>query len=290
MADGPIELTLGPLTFDAVAEGPVDGEPVLLLHGFPESSHTWRHVQGPLAAAGFRTVAPDLRGYSPRARPADASDYAIEHLVADVVGLAAELGWDTFHLVGHDWGGALAWHVAGRHPELLRTLTVVSTPHPLAFAAAKRAGPSADGDDQAARSGYIHTFRQPGAEEPFLADDGALLRLLLEGSGLDAASADHYVARFATAEAVVGALNWYRGADPTDGAGMGPVTTPTLYVWSTDDIALGRTAAEGTADHVAGPYRFEVLDGVSHWIPEEAPDRLVALLLDHLGARAATER
>lgn len=277
-----IELNVSDLTFDAVADGPADGQPVLLLHGFPQSAHAWRFVQPQLAAAGFRTVAPDQRGYSPRARPAEPSAYAIGTLVDDVIGFADAAGWATFDLVGHDWGGALAWHVAGRHPDRLRRLAVVSTPHPVAFQAAKAAGPSADGDDQAAKSSYMTTFRESGAEDLFLADGGALFRLLLEGSGLDADSVDYYVGRFDSAEAMVGPLNWYRGADPTDAAGLGPITTPTLYVWSTEDIALGRTAAEATADHVAGPYRFEVLEGASHWIPEAEPDALSRLLIEHL--------
>ncbi|HEY4378190.1 MAG TPA: alpha/beta hydrolase [Acidimicrobiales bacterium] len=283
MAPAPIEIPLGDLTFDALADGPADGAPVLLLHGFPESSWTWRHVQPALATAGYRTIAPDQRGYSPRARPADPSAYAMETLVADALAFADSQDWDTFHLVGHDWGGAVAWHVAGRHPERLRTLSVVSTPHPIAFQAAKDAGPSADGDDQAARSSYIQFFREPGAEELFLAEGGAAFRMALDATGMAQKSIDRYLAALSTPEAVIGALNWYRGADVTDSNGLGPITTPTLYVWSTGDTALGRTAAEGTAAHVDGPYRFEVLPDVSHWIPEAAPDRLTAFLLAHLG-------
>ncbi|CAN5800691.1 alpha/beta hydrolase [soil metagenome] len=279
-----IEIALGPWVFDAWASGPPDGDPVLLLHGFPESGWSWRYVQPVLAEAGFRSVAPDLRGYSPRARPIDPAAYGVETLVADVAGLADELGWDTLHLVGHDWGGALAWHFAGRHPQRLRTLSVASTPHPDAFQRAKKAGSGPDGDDQAAKSSYIDLFRTPGSEHTVLADDGALFRLTLEGSGLDAESVAHYVERFAEPAVLAGALNWYRGADPTDAAGMGSITTPTLYVWSSDDVALGRTAAELTVDHVEGPYRFEVLDGVSHWIPEMAPDAFAAHLLAHLRA------
>lgn len=277
-----VELSVGPFVFDATAEGPADGAPVLLLHGFPQSAHCWRFVQPQLAAAGFRTVAPDLRGYSPRARPTGKADYAMDVLVGDVTALADALGWETFHLVGHDWGGAVAWQVAGRFGGRVRTLNVVSTPHPNAFNQAKKAGPSADGDDQAAKSGYIATFRADGAEELFLADDSALFKLLLDGSGLDAQSVAYYVGRYDSVEAMAGPLSWYRGADPTDAAGLGPITVPTLYVWSTDDIALGRTAAELTAGCVDGPYRFEVLDGISHWIPEAAPDPLAALLLDNL--------
>ena len=279
-----LTLELGPYTFDAVAAGPDDGEPVLLLHGFPESSWSWRLVQPVLAEAGYYSVAPDLRGYSPGARPAEASAYTVDELVGDVVGFADRLGWDGFHLVGHDWGGAIAWHTAGRHPERVRTLSVASTPHPGAFAAAKAAGPSPDGDDQNEKSGYMQVFRQEGSENLFLADDGAGFRLGMAAAGLDEESIEHYYARLSTPEAMVGALNWYRGADPTDSSGMGPIGMPTLYVWSDGDVALGPTAARATADYVEGPYRFEVLEGVTHWIPEQAAERLGALLVDHLAS------
>lgn len=282
MALSPLRIPLGPLTFDAVVDGPDDGVPVLLLHGFPQSAACWRRVQPELAAAGYRVVAPDLRGYSPDARPSDPSAYAMEALVGDVVGFADQQGWSTFHLVGHDWGGALAWHVAGRHGARLRTLTVLSTPHPSAFLAAKHGGPSVDGDDQASKSKYMDDFRTPGFEDLLMADDRGLLRLMVLGAGMDEESAEASLARFTTSEEVVGALNWYRGAEPADAAGMGPVTVPTLYLWSTNDIALGRTAAEATAACVDGPYRFVVLDGVSHWIPEEAPEAVLRELLPHL--------
>ncbi|WP_426571837.1 alpha/beta fold hydrolase [Aquihabitans sp. McL0605] len=277
-----LQLTVGPYQFDAVAWGPAEGAPVLLLHGFPESSWAWRFIQPPLADAGYRSVAPDLRGYSPGARPPEASAFAIEALVDDVFGLADALGWERFHLVGHDWGGVAAWHAAGREPERILTLTVVATPHPRALQAARDGGPGDDGDDQAAKSAYLEFFRAPGAEDAFLADDGAVLLAGLQGTGMAAADAAHYVARAATPEAMVGMLNWYRGADPTDAAKVGPVTSPTMYVYPDADTVFGPTAAGATAAEVDGPYRYEVLDGVSHWAPEEAADDVVTLLLEHL--------
>ncbi len=204
------------------------------------------------------------------------------------MGLADALGWGTFHLVGHDWGGAVAWQVAGRHPERLRSLSVVSTPHPAAFTKAKKAGPSADGDDQNERSSYVATFRDPATPGMLMADDRAFLKLMLEGSGMDDDGRAAVLDRVQTLEDADAALAWYRAADPADATGMGPVTTPTLYVWSTEDIALGRAAAELTAAEVEGPYRFEVLEGVSHWVPEEAADDLAGLLVDHIGSHSST--
>jgi pimeloyl-ACP methyl ester carboxylesterase len=272
------ELAVGDFIFDARAAGPADGELVLLLHGFPQTSLAWRQQLEALGDAGYRAVAPDQRGYSPGARPVDVGEYRAERLVGDVLGFADALGAPTFHLVGHDWGGAVAWQVAGRHPERLRTLTSVSTPHPAAF---RR---SIEGGEQRERSGYMLFFRTPDAEPFFLDNDAAVLRSLYSASALPEDAAAEYIRVLTEPGALTGALNWYRAADIGLVEGLGPITTPTLYVWSTNDPALGRDAAEATAGHVDGPYRFEVLDGVSHWIPEEAPDALNALLLEHLAS------
>jgi pimeloyl-ACP methyl ester carboxylesterase len=275
-----LELAVGDLVFDARADGPADGELVLLLHGFPQTSLAWRHQLAALGAAGYRAVAPDQRGYSPRARPTEVEEYGGDRLAGDVLAFADLLGADRFHLLGHDWGGAIAWQVGGRHPERLRTLTSVSTPHPAAF---RRA---IEESDQADRSGYILFFRSPEAEAFFLDDDAATLRTLYSASGLDEEAAAEYLRVLTEPGALTAALNWYRAADLGLVEGLGPITTPTLYVWSTNDPALGREAAEATGEFVDGPYRFEVLDGVSHWIGEEAPDTLNALLLDHLSTRS----
>jgi pimeloyl-ACP methyl ester carboxylesterase len=272
-----VELTVGNLVFEARADGPADGELVLLLHGFPQTSLSWRYQLGTLAAGGYRAVAPDQRGYSPGARPADVGEYRVERLVGDVLGFADALGVERFHLVGHDWGGAVAWQVAGRHPERLRTVTSVSTPHPGAFRRSIQEGEQRD------RSSYILFFRSPEAEPFFLDNDAAGLRALYSASGLSDDAVDEYVRVLTQPGAMTGALNWYRAADLGLVEGLGPITTPTMYVWSTYDPALGREAAEATAAQVEGPYRFEVLEEVSHWIPEQAPDALNALLLEHLG-------
>jgi pimeloyl-ACP methyl ester carboxylesterase len=272
------EIVVGDLVFDAIADGPAGGDLVLLLHGFPESAAEWTRVVPALAAAGYHALAPNQRGYSPGARPAGVEAYRIGLLVADVIGLADALGADRFHLVGHDWGALVAWAVADRHPDRLRTLTIVSVPHPRPFAAARATDP-----DQQARSTYIQGFKDdPGAADAFLADDAALLRLALAEAGPEIVA--EHVRVLSDPGAMDAALHYYRAWDDELDA-VGPISVPTMYVWSDDDVALGRTAAEQTVDFVTGPYRFEVVEGVSHWIPEVVPEQLSALILDHLAGR-----
>jgi pimeloyl-ACP methyl ester carboxylesterase len=270
-----VDLVVGDFTFPARAAGPVDGDVVLLLHGFPQTSYEWRAQILALAAAGYRAVAPDQRGYAPGARPPRVEDYRIELLAEDVVGFVDALGADRVHLVGHDWGGAVAWVVAGRHGARLRTLTVVSTPHLVPFVRSIREG------EQRERSAYMSRLRAAGTEEVSLADDGARFRQAMVAFGWRPEDPlDEYLRVLAEPGALTGALNWYRANDFA--IDPGAITVPTLYVWSTDDVAIGAEAAEATGSFVDGPYRFEVVHGVSHWIPEHAPDVLNALLLDHL--------
>ncbi len=267
--------------FTGLCSGPADGRPVLLLHGFPQTSWSWHHQLDALGQAGYHAVAIDQRGYSSGARPAETAAYHIDFLVSDVLALADVLGMDKFDLVGHDWGGMVAWVTGARHPQRLRTLTVVSTPHPGAFAAAIA---NSEGEQQQ-RSSYISVFRQEGvAESALLGDDGSGdgLRAMFAASGIATDDVSEFVDAMTKPGALTAALNWYRATEIDSMNDVGQVGVPTMYVWSTDDIALGREAAESTGAFVSAPYRFEVLDGVSHWVPETAPDRLNALLLDFL--------
>lgn len=261
-------------TFDGLVAGPEDGEPVLLLHGFPQSAAMWQAQLEALATAGYRAVAFDQRGYSPRARPADVEQYRIGHLVADTLAVA---GPEPFHVVGHDWGAVVAWHLAAKHPERIRSLTALSVPHPLAFATALLSPTS----DQRAQSGYVAFFRMADTAEEVLLHGGLAAMLAASAYPLDI---DERVQAMSEPGALTGALNWYRAIDLSL-VQIGKVTVPTLYLWSTGDVALAREGAEATAGHVDGPYRFEVLQGVSHWIPEEVPDVLNRLLLEHLAAQ-----
>lgn len=232
----------------------------------------------------MRAVAFDQRGYSPSARPPEVSDYRLGELVDDVLAVADALGFERFDVIGHDWGAMVAWAAAGRHPDRVRTLTAVSVPHPKAFAAAMRG----DGD-QAKRSSYIEVFRRPGhvAEQRLLGEDGNGdgLRAMFVATGMppDAPEIAEFVAAMVQPGALTAALNWYRAMSPDAAADIGSIVVPTLFVWSTADNAIGRRAAEACGQFVSGPYRFEVLDGVSHWVPETAPRDLNRLILEHLG-------
>ena len=264
-------------TFDGLAAGNEHDRPVLLLHGFPEAAPEWEHQLVTLPSAGYRAVAPDQRGYSPGVRPEAAGEYRMELLVADVLAIADALGWHRFDLVGHDWGAAVAWVVAGKHPDRLRTLTAVSVPHPAPLLAALR-----EDEDQRQRSAYIKLFRQAGyAEQRLMENNGEALRQIY-GDGVPRSRVEDYLARLSEPGALTAALNWYRALG--SGEDLGKITVPTMYVWSTEDVAVGSTAALATADWVTGPYHFEMLEDVSHWIPEEAGETLSKLLLEHLAA------
>jgi pimeloyl-ACP methyl ester carboxylesterase len=269
------------LTFDVRDAGPRDGEPVVLLHGFPQDSAAWDLVAPALHQHGLRTLAPDQRGYSPMARPRGRAQYTLRQTVGDVLALLDAAGLERAHVVGHDWGGIVAWGLAAWHPDRVRTLTALSVPHPGAMAKAMVTS------DQALRSYYMGVFQLPVLPERLLlAGNGAVLRRMLRSGGLDDALVDHYVRRMQERGALSAALGWYRalplaGRDP-----VGKVRVPTLHVWSTGDAFLGRAATEATGRFVDAPYRLEVLDGVSHWIPELAADRVAELVTAHVRTAA----
>ena len=252
----------------------------MLLHGFPQTSWSWRRVLLALGAEGFRAIAPDQRGYSAGARPLAVEDYTMPRLVSDVLAIAATMEMPIFDLVGHDWGGRVAWVTAALNAERVRSLSVVSTPHPDALRIARPAPGPAGGE----QSRYLDLFRR--AEEPerlLLGPDGSGsgIRALFASAGVEASVADEYVATLVQPGALTAALNWYR-ADGVGVDGLPPIVVPTLYLWSTGDTALSRLAAETTAEFVAGRYVFAVMEGVSHWVPEQAPEELSRLLIDHL--------
>ena len=267
------------LQFDVLDRGPEDGPVVLLLHGFPQDAHCWDDVAARLNAHGLRTLAMDQRGYSPGARPEKVADYRREELSADALALADAAGARTFHLVGHDWGGVLAWDIALRAPERLASLSVLSTPHPTALGHALKT------PDQLKKSWYIGMFQIPAAPERLLAGRiGALARR----QGIDEEAAERYGQRFATAQDLRGPINWYRAMFRLDGvtdkdSGNGIITVPTTFVWGNRDPALGRTAAEESEVYVHAPYRFIELDA-GHWLPEREAATVADAVLERISS------
>jgi pimeloyl-ACP methyl ester carboxylesterase len=267
--------------FDVSCTGPEDGEPVLLLHGFPQGADTWAGVAAVLAGQGYRAIAPDQRGYSVGARPTAVGGYRMPELVADALAVADALvePGAPVHVVGHDLGALVAWSLAARHPERVRTLTAVSVPPPAAY---RRAVVSSR---QALASWYVLAFAVPGLAERVLAPRRcAPLALLLRRTGQRAAPAERDAARLAEPGALHAALNWYRGMLAGSGdAPEPPVRVPAQLVWSSGDGPVTRAAAELASRYVAGPFRYVELCGLSHWIPDEAPEALAELVLEHMG-------
>ena len=264
----------GTLTFPLIDAGPVDGEPVVLLHGFPQAASSWDVLIPPLTEAGYRVLAPNQRGYAPGALPGGRRSYAMPQLVSDVIALLDAAGAERAHIVGHDWGGAVAWSLAAQAPERLRSLTVLSTPHPAAML--KALGTS----DQGLKSLYFLFFQLPWLPEKLLdpRTPAGRKRLVgsLRGSGQDRAVAERDADAMAEPGVLTGALNWYRGL-PFSGRAAGAISVPTLYVWGRGDKFLGRKAAELTADYVKGPFVFCELDG-GHWIQGDVAGPLLAHL------------
>ena len=273
------------LTFDVLTAGEPGAPLVLLLHGFAESMHCWRAQVEALAAAGYRAIAPSQRGYSPGARPdtKDTANYHIDRLMNDAIAIVAASGYGDarFHLAGHDWGGSIAWALADRFADRVASLTVLSRPHPNAF---NRALQTTDGE-QAQRSRHHTWFLEPDAADAVLADDCKWLRERL-AIGVSADAIARHLGVLGNKDAMEAALTWYRARGAIRGP-LGPIRVPTLYIWGDADDTVGRTAAEGTVDFVAAPYRFEVLPGVGHFAADQAPDRVSALLLEHVAAYPA---
>lgn len=286
-----LQVDAGEVTLVVTDAGPLDGPPVLLLHGFPDSRDLWRHQVDALAAAGHRVLAPDLRGYGGSDRPTDVDDYAMPHLVADVVGLLDHLDLARVSVVGHDWGAVLAWAFTTSHPARVERLVAVSVGHPGARGSA--------GLQQQVRGSYILAFLVPGLAERLLPAGGWWWLRQAWGGADPRSNPDlaRQVEDMSRPGALTAALSWYRANIPRPaprlprrpGRGAAPrlpgakVTCPVMGVWSSDDPALTEPQMTGSQRLVAGPWRYERIEGAGHWVPVEAPDVLNRLLVDFLG-------
>jgi pimeloyl-ACP methyl ester carboxylesterase len=271
----------GGFHFRALAAGPADGELVMLLHGFPQSSSCWIQAMESLGGAGYRALAPDQRGYSPGARPEGVEGYRKSALVADAMRIAEAVGHRRFHVIGHDWGATVAWSLAAAHPERVTTLTALATPHTGALTLALR------GPVQQARFAYMRLLQTPWIGEASLTLGGGLVGWFVMEQALVATGLPRALARrdleALRETGVTGPLNWYRALQLRgEGVPVDEVAVPTLYVWASKDAAFGREAAEATEEFVTGPYHFVDLEGATHWIPDLYWDDINDLVLEHL--------
>jgi pimeloyl-ACP methyl ester carboxylesterase len=264
------------LTFEVRDAGPADGEVIVLLHGFPQDRRSWARIEPGLHQAGYRTLAPDQRGYSPAARPEGRRHYTGGALAADVIALLDAAGVERAHLVGHDWGGGVAWGLGAQHADRFASLTVISTPHPQAMVRAALRG-------QLVRSWYMFAFQLPVIPEALLgmsARRGDLARRL-ERSGLPADAAAHTQQRALEPGFLRGAIDWYRGLPWSLREPVGRIAIPTTYIWGRHDQFLSRAAAESTASWVTAEYRFVEVDG-DHWLPENQAPAMAQLILERV--------
>lgn len=258
------------LTFKCRIAGDPADEPVILLHGWPETSHLWVGLMEKLSAAGYYCIAPDQRGFSPQARPEKVKDYAIELLASDVIGIADAFGIKNFQLVGHDWGSAIGWAVVHSYPERVKSWTAMSVPHIQAFSDALRFDKK-----QKKMSRYMAFFQWRGIAEWFLLkNDRENLRKTWKKSSPE--ELQDYLDVIGNKPALRSTLNYYRANYKTlkkgkGAADYGDVKTPTLMIWGKKDIAIGPVAIDGTAQYMKGPYeRIDLNAG--HWLMQEAFD------------------
>jgi pimeloyl-ACP methyl ester carboxylesterase len=258
------------IEYEVTGQGP----PVVLLHGWPDSGRLWRHQVPALAAAGFQVVVPDLRGYGRSDKPEDVEAYSMGLLAGDVMAILAELKIARAHLVGHDWGAALAWGLASLAPTIVDHLAVLSVGHPATFRRTAR---------QREKSWYMLLFQFPGIAERWLTEDN----WVNFRSWIRHPDADQVIAELQAAGSLTPGLNWYRANVPPESwvappLALPPVQAPTMGVWSSGDPALTEVQMTDSAENVAGQWRYERLDGPGHWMQLEAPDQVNALLLDFL--------
>ena len=256
--------------------GPVDGPPVLLVHGFPDTAYLWRHQVPALVDAGHRVIVPDLRGFGGSDKPLDVADYSLRRHAGDIAAILKSKGISRARIVGHDWGAALSWYLTIVSPALVERLVVLSVGHPSSFASV--------GVEQRARSWYMLLFQFEGIGEQWLRRDA--------WKGLAEWSRGHqersrWIETLSEPGALEAALNIYRANMPPEtwvapAPALPAAPCDVMGVWSTGDFALLESQMIGSSDYVAGEWRYERIEGASHWIPLDAPDRLNELLIDFL--------
>lgn len=270
------EIPLGGLTFNIRVSGKEGEELVIFLHGFPETSHMWTILMEKVSSLGFHCVAPDMRGYSPKACPRGKKHYSIKLLSEDILNLASAFNKDRFHLIGHDWGAAIGWNILYQHTERIISWTGMSVPHTNAFGRAVKKN-----KDQQKRSRYIKWFMVPILPEFWIRRNNfKLFRKLWKHSSKEEVA--HYLDVFSRRGALTAALNYYRAnmgrkKFPT----LGKIKTPTLFIWGKYDVAIGKMAAEGNHKYMDGDYTYLALEG-GHWLIQTNYSEVEAAIIAHL--------
>jgi len=280
----------GSVTLSVQQMGPADGTPVILWHGFPELGYSWRAQAASLAAAGFRAIVPDMRGYGESGRPVGTDNYAFPLLVGDVVGLIEGLGLQSAHLAGHDWGGSLCWATSALRPEMVRSLFILNSPHPVASAECRQV------PEQQQKSWYMLLFQFPGiAEEWLLKDDAANLEAFVFDTAAPGTFPPEERRIFKDAlmrpGAMTAALEYYRANIPPENwlkppPDLPPITVPTTIAWADNDAYMSDLLRERSITKVTGACEVVPLAGVSHWAQQEAPDAVSEAILAHLSRTA----
>lgn len=264
------QLTIGGLDFNVLVEG--EGPDVLLIHGFPDSNSVWRNQVPALVGAGFRVVAPDLRGFGESSAPPRRQDYKIEKFVGDLVAILDALDIEKARVVGHDWGAAVGWNLAINRPERVDRYVAMAVGHPAAYAHG--------GIVQKLKGYYILFFEVPGvSEKAVAANDWWLWRRMLNYD----AEMPTWKEDLSRPGRLTAAINIYRANGgliiPRD---YPPVTVPAMGIWGEGDIALAERQMIASGEHVTGPWRYEKVAGGTHWLQLERPAEVNALLLDYL--------
>lgn len=268
-----------------VQAGPADGKPVFLLHGWPEFWYEWRHQIQPLTEAGYRLWIPDQRGYNTSDKPPAIKDYQVDLLVQDILGLMDQTRQEKCLLVGHDWGGMIAWRIAMQYPERLEKLVIINLPHPKAFQRELR-----QSWKQKWKSAYVGTFQIPKFPEWYLGlQNWRRLVATLRRSSIPGAFTNEDMQKYREAWSQPGAmtamLNWYRAywQHPPKRPPDLRVHVPTLIIWGKKDHVLRWQMAQPSAD-MCDDARLVYIDEATHWVPADVPDQVNRLLLEFFGS------
>ena len=261
-------MNINGLNLNVFIEG--EGEPVLLLHGFPDSNYLWRSVIPHLVDAGYQVIAPDQRGFGMSDAPEGKENYDMALIAEDAVAILDALNISEAKLVAHDWGAMIGWLLAGTYPDRFESYSAVSVGHPKAYASA--------GFEQKKKGWYVLFFQLGGiAEKVFMADDWSLFRKTVN----DHPEMDHWIEDLSRPGRLTAGMNWYRANLSNLWKAEFPrVKIPVFGIWSTDDVALAEDQMIGSAEYVDAQWRYERLEGVSHWVPVDEPDKLSDMLLD----------